>query len=96
MRIGPYELENNLMLAPMAGVTDRPFRQLCKRLGAGLVVSEMLSSNPKVWNTAKSQARMNHEGEEGIRSVQKSVGFLVSAALENMHLVHRVAHSHHR
>ena len=66
MRIGPYELENNLMLAPMAGVTDRPFRQLCKRLGAGLVVSEMLSSNPKVWNTAKSQARMNHEGEEGI------------------------------
>ncbi len=70
MRIGPYELENNLMLAPMAGVTDRPFRQLCKRLGAGLVVSEMLSSNPKVWNTAKSQARMNHEGEEGIRSVQ--------------------------
>ncbi|MEC8233116.1 MAG: tRNA-dihydrouridine synthase, partial [Pseudomonadota bacterium] len=70
MRIGPYELDNNLMLAPMAGVTDRPFRQLCKRLGAGLVVSEMLSSNPKVWNTTKSQARMNHEGEEGIRSVQ--------------------------
>ena len=70
IQIGPYALENNLMLAPMAGVTDRPFRQLCKRLGAGLVVSEMLSSNPKVWNTAKSQARMNHEGEEGIRSVQ--------------------------
>lgn len=70
MRIGPYSLENNLMLAPMAGVTDRPFRQLCKRMGAGLVVSEMLSSNPKVWNTLKSQARMNHEGEEGIRSVQ--------------------------
>ena len=70
MRIGPYTLENNLMLAPMAGVTDRPFRQLCKRMGAGLVVSEMLSSNPKVWNTAKSLARMNHEGEDGIRSVQ--------------------------
>ena len=70
LQIGPYKLDNNLMLAPMAGVTDRPFRQLCKRLGAGLVVSEMLSSNPKVWNTAKSQARMNHEGEEGIRSVQ--------------------------
>ncbi|NDV92459.1 tRNA dihydrouridine synthase DusB [Alteromonas sp. 345S023] len=70
MRIGSYKLDNNLMLAPMAGVTDRPFRQLCKRMGAGLVVSEMLSSNPKVWNTAKSQARMNHEGEEGIRSVQ--------------------------
>jgi len=70
MRIGPYTLENNLILAPMAGVTDRPFRQLCKRMGAGLVVSEMLSSNPRVWNTLKSQARMNHEGEEGIRSVQ--------------------------
>lgn len=58
------------MLAPMAGVTDRPFRQLCKRMGAGLVVSEMLSSNPRVWNTAKSMQRMDHSGEEGIRSVQ--------------------------
>ncbi|GGW90626.1 tRNA dihydrouridine synthase DusB [Alteromonas halophila] len=70
MRIGPYQLDNNLMLAPMAGVTDRPFRQLCKRMGAGLVVSEMLSSNPRVWKTAKSMARMDHSGEEGIRSVQ--------------------------
>ncbi|MEW9797707.1 tRNA dihydrouridine synthase DusB [Alteromonas sp. CYL-A6] len=70
MRIGPYELDNNLMLAPMAGVTDRPFRQLCRRMGAGLVVSEMLSSNPRVWNTAKSMARMDHSGEDGIRSVQ--------------------------
>jgi tRNA-dihydrouridine synthase B len=58
------------MLAPMAGVTDRPFRQLCKKMGAGLVVSEMLSSNPKVWNTVKSQLRMNHQGESGVRSVQ--------------------------
>lgn len=70
MKIGPYTLDNNLMLAPMAGVTDRPFRQLCKKMGAGLVVSEMLSSNPKVWNTVKSQLRMNHEGESGVRSVQ--------------------------
>jgi tRNA-dihydrouridine synthase B len=70
MRIGNYTLDNNLMLAPMAGVTDRPFRQLCRRLGAGLVVSEMLSSNPKVWNTAKSMQRMDHTGENGIRSVQ--------------------------
>jgi tRNA-dihydrouridine synthase B len=54
----------------MAGVTDRPFRQMCKRLGAGLVVSEMLSSNPKVWNTDKSRQRMDHSGESGIRSVQ--------------------------
>ncbi len=70
MKIGPYILDNNLMLAPMAGVTDRPFRQLCKKMGAGLVVSEMLSSNPKVWNTVKSQLRMNHQGESGVRSVQ--------------------------
>jgi tRNA-dihydrouridine synthase B len=70
VKIGPYILENNLMLAPMAGVTDRPFRQLCKKMGAGLGVSEMLSSNPKVWNTVKSQLRMNHEGESGVRSVQ--------------------------
>ncbi|NMH60803.1 tRNA dihydrouridine synthase DusB [Alteromonas ponticola] len=70
MRIGPYSLDNNLMLAPMAGVTDRPFRQLCKRMGAGLVVSEMLSSNPRVWNTEKSKHRMDHSGETGIRSVQ--------------------------
>ena len=70
MQIGQYVLDNNLMLAPMAGVTDRPFRQMCKRLGAGLVVSEMLSSNPKVWNTDKSRHRMDHTGETGIRSVQ--------------------------
>jgi tRNA-dihydrouridine synthase B len=70
MQIGPYRLDNNLILAPMAGVTDRPFRQLCKRLGAGLVVSEMLSSNPNLWQTAKSQQRMDHSGESGLRSVQ--------------------------
>ena len=70
MQIGPYKLENNLMLAPMAGVTDRPFRQMCKRLGAGLVVSEMLSSNPKVWKSEKSRQRMDHTGETGLRSVQ--------------------------
>ena len=70
MQIGPYLLENNVILAPMAGVTDRPFRQLCKELGAGLVVSEMLSSNPDVWNTQKSKLRMDHTGESGIRSVQ--------------------------
>ena len=70
MRIGPYTLENNVFLAPMAGVTDRPFRQMCKRMGAGLVVSEMLSSNPKVWHTEKSKMRMDHSGEHGVRSVQ--------------------------
>jgi tRNA-dihydrouridine synthase B len=70
MQIGPYSLDNNLILAPMAGVTDRPFRQLCKRLGAGLVVSEMLSSNPLVWQMDKSKHRMDHTGEDGIRAVQ--------------------------
>lgn len=70
MKIGPYLLDNNLILAPMAGVTDQPFRRMCKALGAGLVVSEMLSSNPKVWNTEKSRQRMDHRGESGLRSVQ--------------------------
>ncbi|MFQ3207748.1 MAG: tRNA-dihydrouridine synthase B [Glaciecola sp.] len=84
MKIGPYNLDNNLILAPMAGVTDRPFRQLCKKMGAGLVVSEMLSSNPRVWNTTKSQLRMNHEGESGIRSVQiaGSEPFLMAQAAQ--------------
>ncbi len=54
----------------MAGVTDQPFRQLCHKLGAGMTVSEMLSSNPKVWQTDKSMQRMDHSGELGIRSVQ--------------------------
>ncbi|MDA8621417.1 tRNA dihydrouridine synthase DusB [Psychrosphaera sp.] len=70
MQIGPYTLDNNLIVAPMAGVTDRPFRQLCRKMGAGLAVSEMLSSNPKVWKTDKSLNRMDHMGETGIRSVQ--------------------------
>ena len=70
LTIGPYTLDNNVVLAPMAGVTDRPFRQMCKHMGAGLVVSEMLSSNPDVWRSQKSQKRMDHTGEVGVRSVQ--------------------------
>ena len=58
------------MLAPMAGITDHPFRQLCCRMGAGLAVSEMVSSNPKVWETSKSKLRMVHSESAGIRSVQ--------------------------
>ena len=54
----------------MAGVTDRPFRELCLRYGAGMAVSEMMSSNPRLWKTSKSKQRMVHEGESGIRSVQ--------------------------
>lgn len=70
MRIGPYSLDNNVILAPMAGVTDVPFRNLCIRMGAGLAVSEMLSSNPKVWESEKSRERMLHHQEHGIRAVQ--------------------------
>ncbi|MDA0150387.1 tRNA dihydrouridine synthase DusB [Vibrio sp. LaRot3] len=70
MKIGNHQLKNNLIVAPMAGVTDRPFRELCLRYGAGMAVSEMMSANPKLWNTSKSKQRMVHEGESGIRSVQ--------------------------
>lgn len=70
MRIGPYQLENNLVLAPMAGVTDRPFRQLCKSMGAGMAVSEMVSSNSLLWGSEKTKRRANHDGENEPRSVQ--------------------------
>ena len=70
MQIGPYYIDNPLILAPMAGVTDRPFRQLCKQLGAGMTVSEMIAANPKLWNSRKSLLRADHSGEPGIRSVQ--------------------------
>lgn len=61
--IGPYQLKNNLVVAPMAGVTDRPFRMLCKRFGAGLAVSEMVTSNSLLYGSAKTLRRANHEGE---------------------------------
>ncbi|MFT4926748.1 MAG: tRNA-dihydrouridine synthase B [Phenylobacterium sp.] len=70
LQIGSYKLDNNLIVAPMAGVTDKPFRTMCMSLGAGMAVSEMLSSNPKVWQTEKSKNRMVHGDESGIRSVQ--------------------------
>ncbi len=70
MRIGPYTLSNNLAVAPMAGVTDRPFRQLCKRLGAGYAVSEMVASNPQLWGTDKSRRRTDHAGEVAPVAVQ--------------------------
>ncbi|WP_432786325.1 tRNA-dihydrouridine synthase B [Oligella sp. MSHR50489EDL] len=63
MQIGPWHLPNNIFVAPMAGVTDRPFRRLCKRLGAGHAVSEMAASNPQLWDTVKTARRLNHEGE---------------------------------
>ncbi len=70
MKIGPYTLSNQLILAPMAGVTDRPFRQLCKKLGAGMAVSEMVSSNSLLWGSEKTKRRANHDGETDPRSVQ--------------------------
>ncbi|PRP72249.1 tRNA dihydrouridine synthase DusB [Chromobacterium amazonense] len=63
MQIGPYQLKNRLIVAPMAGVTDRPFRMLCKRLGAGMAVSEMITANKALWTTPKTLRRANHEGE---------------------------------
>ena len=70
MQIGPYTIQRNVILAPMAGVTDKPFRLLCKRLGAGLAVSEMTISDPRFWNTRKSMQRMDHAGEPDPVSVQ--------------------------
>jgi len=70
MHIGPFALANSLFVAPMAGVTDRPFRQLCKRLGAGYAVSEMVTSRKDLWNTLKTSRRANHEGEPGPIAVQ--------------------------
>ena len=70
MHIGSYQLKNNLIVAPMAGVTDRPFRQLCKSMGAGMAVSEMVASNSLLWGSAKTRRRANHDGEVDPISVQ--------------------------
>lgn len=70
MNIGPYTLANNVFAAPMAGVTDRPFRQLCKALGAGYAVSEMVTSRRDLWNTLKTSRRADHTGEPGPIAVQ--------------------------
>src|SRR3954449_1749814 len=70
MHIGPYKLKNNLIVAPMAGVTDRPFRQLCKSMGAGMAVSEMVASNSLLYGSEKTLRRANHDGEVDPISVQ--------------------------
>ncbi|MCX7099093.1 MAG: tRNA dihydrouridine synthase DusB [Methylococcales bacterium] len=70
MQIGPYKLENNLILAPMAGISDRPFRELCKQFGAGLAVSEMVASNPALREHKRTLLKADHNGESGLRSVQ--------------------------
>jgi tRNA-dihydrouridine synthase B len=87
--IGPYRFDRPLALAPMAGVTDRPFRLLCRRLGADLAASEMVTSDTRLWHTAKSRLRMIHEGEPSPRIVQIAGGepaMLVEAAQRNRDL----------
>jgi len=89
MRIGPYELAAPLALAPMAGVTDRPFRLLCRRLGAGLAASEMVTSDVRLWHTPKSRRRMEHTGEPEPRVVQIAGGepaMMAEAARRNVDL----------
>ncbi|MBT8136281.1 MAG: tRNA dihydrouridine synthase DusB [Gammaproteobacteria bacterium] len=74
MKIGPYQFSNNLALAPMAGVTDKPFRLLCLRLGAAMAAGEMISADPRLMQTVKSRRRMDHSGEPEPRIVQIAGG----------------------
>lgn len=87
IQIGPYTIDVPLVLAPMAGVTDRPFRQICRELGAGHVVSEMVSAETRLWHTNKSRFRLDHTGEPGPVTVQ-IVGYdpamMAAAARENV------------
>lgn len=70
MQIGPYQLASPVLLAPMAGITDRPFRQLCRDMGAGLCVSEMVTADPSLRHSRKTRLRLDHEGEQAPVSVQ--------------------------
>jgi tRNA-dihydrouridine synthase B len=87
MNIGQYSLPNHLFVAPMAGVTDRPFRMLCKKLGAGYAVSEMVTSKRELWTTLKTSRRANHDGESAPIAVQiagTSAEMMAEAALYNI------------
>ncbi len=87
MQLGPHVLANNLFVAPMAGVTDRPFRQLCRRLGAGYAVSEMVTSRRELWNSLKTSRRADHTGEPGPVAVQiagTEAGEMAQAAVYNI------------
>jgi len=89
MQIGPYTLPNPIALAPMAGVTDRPFRQLCRKLGAAYAVTEMVTSNPQLRNTRKTTWRSNFDGEPAPLAVQivgSEPGRLADAARYNVEL----------
>lgn len=87
MRIGSHSLANNVFAAPMAGVTDRPFRQLCRRLGAGHAVSEMVTSRRELWNSLKTSRRADHQGEPGPITVQiagTDAAMMAEAAVYNI------------
>ncbi|GAA3933625.1 tRNA dihydrouridine synthase DusB [Luteimonas lutimaris] len=87
MQIGPHRIEPRVILAPMAGVTDKPFRLLCKRLGAGLAMSEMTTSDPRFWHTEKSLRRMDHAGEPdpvGVQIAGTVPGVMAEAARYNV------------
>jgi tRNA-dihydrouridine synthase B len=87
MQIGPYHLANNVFVAPMAGVTDRPFRMLCKQLGAGYAVSEMVTSRKDLWKTLKTSRRADHVGESGPIAVQiagTDAAMMAEAAIYNI------------
>src|SRR5690554_4006691 len=73
-RIGNFIIDNHTILAPMAGVTDLPFRQLCRRFGAGLAVSEMVTADTRLWASRKSRTRLPHAGESEPRMVQIAGG----------------------
>ena len=86
INIGPYQLTSRAILAPMAGVTDRPFRRMCRELGAGLVVSEMVTSDSRLWHSRKSRQRLDHTGEPAPRAVQIAGGdpqMMADAARKN-------------
>ena len=87
MNIGPYSLANNLFVAPMAGVTDRPFRQLCRKFGAGYAVSEMVTSRRELWASLKTSRRADHQGEPGPVAVQiagTDAAMMAEAAVYNV------------
>jgi tRNA-dihydrouridine synthase B len=87
MHIGPHDISPPVILAPMAGVTDKPFRQLCKRLGAGMAMSEMTTSDPRFWNTRKSLQRMDHAGEPdpvGVQIAGTDPATMAAAARHNV------------
>src|SRR5690554_6373835 len=77
IKIGPHQVTSRAILAPMAGVTDRPFRRMCRQLGAGLVVSEMVTIVTSLWHSRKSRQRLDHRGDPGPHSMQIAGGVVL-------------------